>query len=110
MKTTIAKVIAPALLLGAVLTTAVAANAHPYAPVNGRLENQQDRISAGVRDHQLTRREQYNLDARDSRIRTIEDRDRARDDGRLTRREHVNLERDLNHVSHSIYHDRRAGN
>jgi len=105
MKTTLVKLVVPALLAGLLLP--LAANA---STINGRLNNQQHRINAGARDHQLTRHEQYALDARDSRIRTIEDRDREFHDGHLTSAEHRNLERDLNRTSHSIYRDRRNGN
>lgn len=109
MKTNITKTIVATLFLGAALLP-LAANASDLSSVNWRLHHQQQRITAGARDHQLTRHEQYALDARDSRIRTTEDRDRETHDGRLTSVEHRRLERDLNHTSGSIYRQRRNGN
>lgn len=109
MKISFAKFILPGLLFGGILLP-LAANAGNLNSINGRLHNQQKRVGAGVKDHQLTRHEQYALDARDSRIRTTEDRDREFHDGHLTAREHRNLEHDLNRTSRAIYRDRRKGN
>ena len=111
MKTTLVKFIVPAVLFGCTLLP-LAANASTshLNNVNWRLHHQQGRINAGSKDHQLTRHQQYALDARDNRIRGIEDRDREYHDGHLTKAEHRNLEHDLNRTSGAIHRERKNGN
>ena len=110
MKTTLVKFIVPAVLFGSILLP-LAANASSHVNnVNWRLHHQQKRINTGSKDHQLTRHEQYALDARDNRIRGIEDLDREHHDGHLTTVEHRHLEHDLNRTSHVIHRERRNGN
>lgn len=101
------KCLAPALLLGALALPAMAQMPpmhHPHS-INARLHNQQERIHQGVGSDQLTRREQYRLDARDARIRHQEYRDRL-SGGRFTRAERHHIQRELNHSSHDIYRDK----
>ncbi len=78
---------------------------HGYG-VNGRLNRQQNRINAGIADHQLSPRGQYRLEARDNRIQTQEDIDRANNGGHLTFGERNRLERRLNGSSRAIYRRR----
>src|SRR5665213_1543528 len=105
MKTTLNTLVGSAVLLGAIMLPIAVNASQPYG-VNARLHNQARRVDAGVADHQLNLRQEYSLDARDSRIRTIEDRDRSRDDGSLTARQRTNLEHDLNRTSRTIYRER----
>ncbi len=68
-----------------------------------RFHRQQARINQGVRSGQLTQRE-YNADER--RLQTDEflrKRDMRRNDGQLTRRQDINLNRRLNRNSRDIY-------
>jgi hypothetical protein len=110
MKITLATIIVPAVLFGSTLLPLAAnASSDHLNNINWRLHHQSQRINAGARDHQLTRHEQYALDRRDNRIQGIEYRDRESHDGRLTKAEHRNLERDLNRTSKGIYHERKAG-
>ena len=104
MKTTILKYLAPAALLAS-LAMPLAAHADSPHNINARLHRQQQRIHQGVGGDQLTRREQYRLDARDARIRSQEYRDRL-SGGRMTAREHRRIERELNHSSRAIYHQK----
>jgi hypothetical protein len=87
-----------------------ASNADPTYPrpheVNKRLANQNARIKQGVKSGQLTRRETRNLRLRDASIHYQEQRDRIRDNGHLTKREDVHLNRELNHTSNAIYRDK----
>ncbi|MBV8972681.1 MAG: hypothetical protein JO290_10355 [Sphingomonadaceae bacterium] len=93
--------------------TATAADAagwrasHPRrAEVNGRLENQGDRIAAGRRDGQLTAAEAHSLRADDRRIRS-EERLMARNDGgHITKADQRALNQQENANSRAIYADR----
>ena len=108
MKINTMKIIAPALLLGALALPATAQMPPPFhhhQGINARLHNQQERIHQGVGSDQLTRREQYRLDARDSRIRTQEYRDRI-SGGKFTPAERRHIQRELNHSSRAIYRDK----
>ena len=108
MKINPMKYIAPALLLGALALPVMAQTPPPFRHhegINARLHNQQERIHQGVGSGQLTRREQYRLDARDSRIRTQEYRDRL-SGGRFTPAERRHIQRELNHSSRAVYHQK----
>ena len=110
MKINTMKIIAPALLLGALALPAMAQTPppppfHNSHNINARFHNQQERIHQGVQSGQLTRREQYRLQARDSRIRTQEYRDRL-SGGKFTSAERHHIQRELNHSSTAIYRDK----
>lgn len=77
--------------------------------VNHRLNDQHARIRQGVRSGQLTHREAEHLRLTDARIHAQERRDRIRHGGHLTRHETRRLNRELNHESHQIYHDKHNG-
>ena len=105
MKINTMKILAPALLLGALALPAMAQTPPPYhhnEGINARFHNQQERIHQGVQSGQLTRREQYRLQARDSRIRTQEYRDRL-SGGRFTPAERHHIQREMNGSSRAIY-------
>ncbi len=110
MNINITKYIAPALLLG-VLALPAAAQTPPPPPfhhpagINTRFHDQQGRIHQGVQSGQLTRREQYRLEARDSRIRTQEYRDKL-SGGKFTHAERRHIQRELNGSSRAIYRDK----
>jgi hypothetical protein len=110
MKITLSTIILPAVLFGSTLLplAANADNGH-MKNINWRLHHQGQRINAGSKDHELNRHQQYALDRRDNRIHGIEERDREFHDGHLTKGEHKALERDLNHTSHAIHHQRKEG-
>jgi hypothetical protein len=84
------------------------ADDHPYT-VNGRLENQHDRIVNGNKDDQLTKSETTHLRANDAAIRAQERVYRQANDGRLTNAERRQLNRELNRNSRQIYRDRHNG-
>ena len=113
MKINTLKVLAPALLLGALALPAMAQTPppppfHHHTSINARLRDQQERIHQGVGSGQLTRREQYRLEARNSRIRTQEYRDRL-SGGRFTPAERRHIQRELNGSSRAIYHQKHDG-
>jgi hypothetical protein len=97
-------------LVAVVSVAATAANAggwrasHPRrVEVNSRLENQHDRIAAGVHDGQLRPSEAHALRQQDHSIRT-EERDMADlDNGHITRADQRSLNQQENAVSNEIY-------
>ena len=74
--------------------------------VNQRLENQHDRIQAGVKDDQLTKGEATHLKADDAAIHAEERVERKAHGGTLTQGERKQLNRQLNRNSRQIYRDR----
>ena len=77
--------------------------------VNDRLQNQNRRITAGVRDGQLTHQEAHQLRAEDRSV-LHQERQYARfDDGHISRAEEGVLNQDENGISRQIYNDRHDG-
>jgi hypothetical protein len=74
--------------------------------INQRLENQRDREQAGVKDDQLTKGEATHLRADDAAIRVQEKVYRNANDGKLTKGERKQLNKELNRSSNQIYRDR----
>lgn len=80
---------------------------HPRVnEVNNRLENQQDRIQAGVKDGQLNAKQATRDETRDNNIAARESADEAKHHGHLTKREQRNLNKSLNKDSRQIRHQR----
>ena len=77
--------------------------------VGQRESNQQARIRQGVRSGQLTPGETRRLETREGRLNFREDRMRARDDGHLSGRDRVALQRQENRDSRAIYRARHNG-
>ena len=74
--------------------------------VHRRQENQQDRIAAGIANGQLTPRETASLERKEVRL-DNEVRDFREDNGaKLTPREFVKVNRQLNGLSRNIYRDK----
>jgi type IV pilus biogenesis protein CpaD/CtpE len=78
----------------------------PRGEVNRRIENQKDRIEAGVADDQLTRREAARVERHDKRIHAQEKKDRQANGGNLTTKEKRQLNRELNRNSREIARER----
>jgi uncharacterized lipoprotein YajG len=80
---------------------------HPRVnQVNGREENQQQRIANGVKNGSLSPKETANLENRENHIQNEEKRDMAKNNGHLTKAEQNKINRQQNHVSKSIYKDK----
>jgi len=77
--------------------------------VNDRLENQHERVRAGVRDGELTRREARRIHREDRAIRGEERAMAAEHHGHITRGEERRLDRQENRVSRQIYRERHDG-
>jgi len=107
-------------LLGTIMTVALlvsgvsgAALAQPYVPghprvneIDQRLENQQDRVDAGVRNGQINARQEARDNALDSKVAQQLSADEARHGGHITRCEQRQLNRELNRNSARIYNQR----
>jgi hypothetical protein len=83
---------------------------HPRVnEVNGREQNQQDRIANGVKNGTLTPGQTANLERKEQRIDNQEKADMAAHNGHLTKGEQRQLNREQNHVSRQIYRDKHSG-
>ncbi|GAB3783788.1 hypothetical protein ISP14_08975 [Dyella agri] len=81
---------------------------HPRVnEVNNRLENQQDRIQAGVKDGQLNAKQATRDETRDNNIAARESADEAKHNGHLTKKEQRNLNKSLNKDSRQIHRQRK---
>ena len=109
---TITRIIGAAALVAALAAGTAAdaqsfAQTHPRrAEVNGRLANQNARITNGVRDGQLTHGEAHALRADDHAIRTEERADAAVNGGHITRGEQRSINRQENANSRAIFNGR----
>lgn len=93
-------------LTAALVLAPAAAFAQSGTTIYQRKDNQQDRISQGVRSGQLTPRETAHLERQEGRINREESHMRAEDHGRLTRQDRRILTRQQNRESHRIYRDK----
>jgi hypothetical protein len=98
-------------VMGALLFAAAAFAQTPDPnTVNGRRENQQDRIANGVQSGQLTAGETKSLEGREANLnREIRD-DRQAHGGKLTQQERTQVNAQQNRVSNSIYADKHNVN
>jgi hypothetical protein len=77
--------------------------------IAGRKDNQQDRISQGVKSGQLTPRETAHLENHQAAINHEEHGMRASDNGHLTAQDRHTLARQQNRQSANIYRDKHNG-
>jgi hypothetical protein len=75
----------------------------PKSEVGARLENQQDRIAAGIGSGQLTAGEAARLEARETELRHEIATDRNANGGKLTDAERKDVNQELNGLSTRIY-------
>jgi hypothetical protein len=84
---------------------------HPRVnQINGREQNQQDRIANGMKDGQLTPGQAANLEKGEQRLENNEKRDMAKDNGHLTKQDQRQLNHEENRMSNKIYKDKHSGN
>lgn len=82
---------------------------HPRVnEVDQRLENQQDRIDAGVNKGQINAKQEARDNARDTRVAQKLSADEAKNGGKITKGEQRRLNRELNRNSRHIYHQRHS--
>ncbi|MGD0212253.1 MAG: hypothetical protein ABSB87_03400 [Terriglobales bacterium] len=80
---------------------------HPRVnEVNGREENQQQRIANGVQSGKLNARQTANLENREASVQNREQRDMAKNGGHLTKAEQRGINRQQNRISRSIAKDK----
>jgi hypothetical protein len=80
---------------------------HPRVnEVNGRAENQQDRIANGINNGSLSPKETANLETREASVQKQKQADMAKHNGHLTKAEQRQLNRRQNRISSSIYKDK----
>jgi hypothetical protein len=78
----------------------------PKSEVGGRIENQQDRIAAGIGSGQLTAGETARLEARETELRHQISTDRNANGGKLTDAERKEINQELNGMSTRIYNQK----
>ena len=88
---------------------AVSLTAPLGAEINRREKEQQKRIAEGAKDHELTAKEIEKLELAEARIKWQERKDRLEHGGRLTRREKIRLNRELELLSHRIHREKERG-
>ena len=82
---------------------------HPRVnQVNGREENQQQRIGNGIKSGKLNSQQAANLEKRESSVQNREKRDMAAHNGHLTKAEQKGINRQQNRISKSIYDDKHS--
>ncbi len=82
---------------------------HPRVnQVNGREENQQQRIGNGVKNGTLTSKQTANLENRETSVQNREKADMAKNNGHLTKGEQKGINRQQNRISKSIAKDKES--
>ncbi len=80
------------------------------ATIQGRKENQQDRIGQGVQSGELTAGETANLEKKESNVNQEERDMRKLDNGHLTTADRATLNQQQNQLSNKIYQDKHNAN
>lgn len=101
----ILRALAPVALLGTLALTSTVQAAPTTHTINHRRNEQQRRISQGLRNGSLTPRETVHLEHRESRIARQEGHDR-RTGGRFTSAERCHIQREENATSRAISRDK----
>jgi len=82
---------------------------HPRVnQVNGREENQQQRIGNGVKSGKLSSQQTANLEKRETSVQNREQKDMAKNNGHLTKGEQKGINRQQNRISNSIAKDKES--
>jgi len=97
------------LTTASTLALAAALSIPAFAQVNGRKENQQDRVANGVKSGELTTGETSNIEQRESNLNHEIHADRQANGGKLTGQEKRQINRQQNRVSKQIYNDKHNG-
>jgi hypothetical protein len=82
---------------------------HPRVnQVNGREQNQQNRIANGEKNGTLTPQQSANLEKREANVQAREQKDMAKNNGHLTKAEQAGINRQQNRISKTIYKDKHT--
>jgi hypothetical protein len=83
---------------------------HPRVnEVDQRLENQQQRIDAGVADGQINAKQEARDQAKDAKVSQQLSADQAKNGGHITKAEQKQMNKELNHNSKRIHKQRVKG-
>jgi hypothetical protein len=89
-------------------TDAVPDPGHPRInEVDQRLQNQQNRVDQGVQDGQIGAKQEMHDDKTDAHVSNELSRDEAKNGGHITTAEQKHMNRQLNHSSKRIHHQRK---
>jgi hypothetical protein len=91
-----------AILAGLLVLTPLAAQA---GPIQNRINRQEHRVYTGVKNGSISPKEYRQIEHREDRIEAARIRD-IRSGGKLTQSEKNRLNRRLNKLSRTIYHDK----
>ena len=112
MKKFLTSVAMIALLTAGVSSIAQAQNTDPNHPrvneVDQRLQNQQNRTDAGVKNDQIGSKQEMRDNKRDAHVSRELSRDEAKNRGHITRGEQARMNRQLNRNSRDIHQQREA--
>ncbi len=82
---------------------------HPRVnEVNGREQNQQDRIANGVKNGTMAPGQAAHVERQEQHIENQQKADMAAHNGHLTKREQRQLNKEQNHTSKEIYKDKHS--
>jgi hypothetical protein len=81
----------------------------PEGRIQQRKENQQNRIGNGVENGSLTPKETVNLEKKEGRLNREIHHDRVQNGGNLTNKEKAQINRQQNHLSRQIYRAKHDG-
>lgn len=116
MKNRITSALLLSLVAGSLLASPVMAQTDQTDPghprvneVDSRLQNQQNRVDAGVKDGQLNAKEAARDTKRDERVSQQLSKDEAKHGGHITKREQRKLNKELNKNSKRIHRQRATG-
>lgn len=83
---------------------------HPRVnQVNSRETRQQNRIANGVKNEKMTPQQTANVEQREANLQNREEKDMAKHNGHLTKREQNHLNRRESRMSRTIHRDKHSG-
>jgi Skp family chaperone for outer membrane proteins len=110
---TLAAILASGAAMAQTATTTTTDPAVPGHPrvneIDQRLENQQQRIDASVKDGQINAKQEAKDQAVDNKVSQQLSADEAKHNGHITKAEQVRMNKELNHNSKRIHRQRVKG-
>jgi len=108
MKTKLLSTLAVSAVLALSAVTAHAQTASTDTKVDTRIQNQENRVDAGVQDGTITEKQAARDDRKLNNIQTKEEKAEARNGGDLTKKQKKHLNKKLSHNSKKIHHQRKS--
>lgn len=94
------------LLSGSAFAQAVDPGHPRVNEIQGRIDNQENRVNQGIGQGQINGKQAARDEARDARVERQLQRDEAKHGGHITKGEQAQLNRELNHNSQAIHNQR----